>query len=45
MVQLKHRIDQAIKLRGSADFASIADYQALIDRCTERPKPLYLDAL
>ena len=33
---LKHRIDQAIKLRGSADFASIADYQALIDRCTER---------
>jgi len=33
---LKHRIDQAIKLRGSADFDSIADYQALIDRCIER---------
>lgn len=33
---LKHRIDQAIKLRGSADFDSLADYQALIDRCIER---------
>jgi len=33
---LKHRIDQAIKLRGSADFDRIADYQALIDRCIER---------
>ncbi|MCF6268049.1 MAG: IS21 family transposase [Desulfuromusa sp.] len=33
---LKHRIDQAIKLRGSADFDSIANYQALIDRCTDR---------
>lgn len=33
---LKHRLDQAIKLRGSADFDSVADYQALIDRCTER---------
>lgn len=33
---LKHRLDQAIKLRGSADFASIAEYQALIDRCIER---------
>lgn len=33
---LKHRLDQAIKLRGSADFDSIADYQALINRCTDR---------
>ena len=33
---LKHRLEQAIKLRGSADFDSIADYQALIDRCTDR---------
>ena len=33
---LKHRIDQAIKLRGSADFDSLADYQALIDQCVER---------
>lgn len=33
---LKHRLDQAIKLRGSADFASVADYQALINRCTDR---------
>lgn len=33
---LKHRLDQAIKLRGSADFDSVADYQALINRCTER---------
>ena len=33
---LKHRLDQAIKLRGSADFDSIADYQALLDRCTDR---------
>jgi len=33
---LKHRLDQAIKLRGSADFDSVADYQALIDRCTDR---------
>lgn len=33
---LKHRLDQAIKLRGSADFNSIAEYQALIDRCIER---------
>jgi len=29
---LKHRIKQAILLRGSNDFASIADYQALIDK-------------
>jgi len=33
---LKHRIEQAIKLRGSADFNTIADYQALIDRCIDR---------
>ena len=33
---LKHRLDQAIKLRGNADFASIADYQAFIDRCIAR---------
>jgi hypothetical protein len=33
---LKHRLDQAIKLRGSADFASVADYQALINRCANR---------
>ena len=33
---LKHRLDQAIKLRGSADFASIADYQAFIDRSIAR---------
>ena len=33
---LKHRLDQAIKLRGSSDFDSIADYQALINRCTDR---------
>ena len=33
---LKHRLDQALKLRGSADFASIADYQAFIDRSIER---------
>lgn len=33
---LKHRIDQAIKVRGSADFASVAEYQALINRCIER---------
>ncbi len=33
---LKHRLDQAIKLRGSADFDSVADYQALINRCTDR---------
>ncbi len=33
---LKHRLEQAIKVRGSADFDSVADYQALIDRCTDR---------
>ena len=33
---LKHRLDQAIKLRGSADFESVADYQSLINRCTDR---------
>lgn len=29
---LKHRIQQAILLRGSSDFASIGDYQALIEQ-------------
>lgn len=33
---LKHRLDQALKLRGSNDFTSIADYQAFIDRSIER---------
>jgi hypothetical protein len=33
---LKHRLDQTLKLRGSADFASIAEYQAFIDRSIER---------
>jgi hypothetical protein len=33
---LKHRLDQAIKLRGSADFTSVADYQALINRSANR---------
>ncbi len=33
---LKHRLDQALKLRDNADFASIADYQTFIDRSIER---------
>ena len=33
---LKHRLDQAYKLRGNTDFVSIADYQAFIDRSIER---------
>ena len=33
---LKHRLDQAIRLRGSTGFDSVADYQALINRCTDR---------
>ena len=33
---LKHRLEQALKLRGSADFDSVAEYQALLNRCTER---------
>lgn len=33
---LKHRIDQAIKLRGSNDFATIEDYQKLIDAQVKR---------
>ena len=33
---LKHRINQAIKLRGSHDFDSIKDYQAFVDKSTER---------
>lgn len=33
---LKHRINQAIKLRGSHDFDTIKDYQAFIDHAVER---------
>ncbi|MFQ5471218.1 MAG: IS21 family transposase [Gammaproteobacteria bacterium] len=33
---IKHRIEQAIKLRGSADFASISDYQCFIDQIVSR---------
>lgn len=33
---LKHRIDQAMKLRGSNDFATIQDYQKLIDAQVKR---------
>lgn len=33
---LKNRIEQAIYLRGSADFASVAEYQALIDTVTAK---------
>ena len=33
---LKHRIDQAIKLRGSHDFATIKDYQKLINAQVKR---------
>lgn len=33
---LKHRIRQAIKLRGSHDFETIKDYQAFIDKSVER---------
>jgi transposase len=33
---LKHRLDQAIMLRGSADFANVAEYQTLINRCIGR---------
>jgi transposase InsO family protein len=32
----KHRLDQALKLRGSADFAAIKDYQAFLNNVTER---------
>jgi hypothetical protein len=32
----KHRLDQQIKLRGSADFISVADYQAFIDQIVHR---------
>lgn len=32
---LKNRIKQAIYLRGSTDFGSVAQYQALIDKATE----------
>jgi len=32
----KRRLDQALKLRGSSDFASRKDYQAFLDKVTER---------
>ncbi|WP_262967181.1 IS21 family transposase [Methylobacter psychrophilus] len=32
----KRRLDQALKLRGSADFAAIKDYQAFLNKVTER---------
>ena len=32
----KHRLDQAMKLRGSSDFATIKDYQAFLDKISER---------
>ncbi len=32
----KHRLDQALKLRGSADFATLKDYQAFLNKVTER---------
>lgn len=32
----KRRLDQALKLRGSCDFAAIKDYQAFLDKVTER---------
>ena len=32
----KRRLDQALKLRGSADFAAIKDYQTFLDKVTER---------
>jgi len=32
----KRRLDQALKLRGSGDFATIKDYQAFLDKVTER---------
>jgi transposase InsO family protein len=32
----KHRLDQALKLRGSADFTTIKDYQAFLNKVTER---------
>ena len=32
----KRRLDQALKLRGSSEFATIKDYQAFLDTVTER---------
>lgn len=32
----KRRLDQALKLRGSADFVAINDYQTFLDKVTER---------
>ena len=39
---LKHRLDQAFKLRGNTDFVSIADYQTFIDRSIARLNQLTL---
>jgi transposase InsO family protein len=33
---LKRRLDQALKLRGSGDFATLKDYQAFLNKVTER---------
>jgi hypothetical protein len=32
----KRRLDQALKLRGGCNFAAIKDYQAFLDKVTER---------
>jgi hypothetical protein len=32
----KHRLDQALKLRGSGDFSTIKDYQRFLNKVTER---------
>jgi transposase InsO family protein len=32
----KRRLDQALKLRGSSDFATLKDYQAFLNKVTER---------
>lgn len=32
----KRRLDQALKLRGSRDFATVQDYQAFLDKVTQR---------
>ncbi|MDZ4098343.1 MAG: IS21 family transposase, partial [Methylophilaceae bacterium] len=32
----KHRLDQALKLRGSGDFATVKDYQLFLNKVTER---------
>lgn len=38
---LKNRIKQSIYLRGSADFATVAEYQALIDEATSKLNRLH----